>query len=398
VLPFRDVFNSIFFVSIGMLLSLGALAANLPVVLGWVGALVVGKALVVLAVVRMLGYSLRVATVTGLGLAQIGEFSFILAKGGLAQGLLSPGDYQTGLAASILSMIATPFLIVVAPRVGYAVQSRLSPDSLLEPSMMGFARAGEDLRGHVIVVGYGLNGTNLSRVLRSVKIPYRVLELNAETVREASARGEPILYGDSTRKEVLRSARLEHARVLVLAISDPIASRRTVQLARQMNPDIHIIVRTRYMSELEDLYGLGADQVIPEEFETSVEIFARVLQEYGIARGTIERHVEAIRREGYQMLRSPLLPIVEMSDIAEALSAASTQTVRIGAGALAAGRTVGELDLRKRTGATVIAVSRGGVTDVNPGPEFRLEVGDVVVLLGSDEQIGLAIDHIAAPS
>jgi len=397
ILPFRDVFNSIFFISIGMLLSINSLAADLLTVLGWVSALIFGKAVIILILMRILGRSLRVSTMIGLGLAQIGEFSFILAKTGVEQGLLSGSDYQRFLAASILSMIATPFLIQVAPRIGYGVQSMLAPGSLLESSMMGLVAEEQRLMGHSIIVGYGLNGRNLSKVLRRVGIPYLILELNAGVVREASLRGEPIHYGDSTRREVLHRAGLEHARVLVLAISDPIATRRTVMLARQMNPHIHIIVRTRYMSELPDLYKLGANQVIPEEFETSIEIFSRVLREYGIGRNRIQREVEEIRREGYQMLRAPSLPLLEMRDIAEALGSASTETLFIDANSPAVGKTLREMELRKRTGATVITVVRDGHTEINPGPEFRFNAEDIIVLLGSPEQIERAVEQISAP-
>ena len=395
ILPFRDVFNSLFFISIGMLLSLNALVADLPTVVAWVGALVLGKALLVLAVVRLLGYSLRVSAMTAIGLAQVGEFSFILAKAGLPQGLLLEVDYQRFLAASILSMMATPFLIKSAPRLGYSLQSLLSPGSVLEPTVIGFSPEEPDLRGHVVVVGYGLNGRNLARVLRQVKIPYLVLELNAEVVRAASAEGERIVYGDATRQEVLDHVRLEHARVLVLAISDPTATRHTVWLARQMNPDIHIIVRTRYMSELTDLRQLGANDVIPEEYETSIEIFSRVLREYGVARHVIQRQVAEIRSEGYQMLRAPSLPLVEVSEIARVLSAASTETLFIEPGSAAAGKTIRELQLRTKTGATIITVMRNGHTEINPGPAFRLEAEDIMVLLGSPEQIDLAIEEVA---
>jgi CPA2 family monovalent cation:H+ antiporter-2 len=167
-----------------------------------------------------------------------------------------------------------------------------------------------------------------------------------------------------------------------------------------MNPHIHIIVRTRYMSELDDLYQLGANQVIPEEFETSIEIFSRVLREFGIARRTIHREIEEIRREGYQMLRLPSASIVEIGDIAGALGAASTETLVIGRADRAAGKTLAELDLRRTTGATVIAVVRGSQTEVNPGGEFKFEAEDIVVLLGSPEQIEIATEEItgAAPT
>jgi len=394
ILPFRDVFNSLFFISIGMLLSVSALAIDVFTVLAWVAALTLGKALLVLAVMRLLRYSLRVATMTALGLAQVGEFSFILAKAGLPQGLLSESDYQRFLAASILSMIATPFLIKAAPRIGYALQSLFAPGSLFEPTVTGFDPQELEMRGHVIIVGYGLNGRNLAKVLRSTGVPYLVMELNAEAVREARDAGELIVYGDATRKEVLHHIRLEHARILVLAISDPIASRHTVSLTREMNPDIHIIVRTRYMSEISDLRVLGANEVIPEEFETSIEIFSRVLREYGIARHVIQRQIAAIRREGYQMLRVPSLPMVDMNEIAEALKSASTETLFVEAESFAVGKAIGELRLRKTTGVTIIAISREGHTEINPGPETLIQAEDVLVLLGGAAQIDRAIEEI----
>jgi monovalent cation:H+ antiporter-2, CPA2 family len=397
ILPFRDVFNSIFFISIGMLLSVSALVSNAGPVAALVVGLVLGKALVVVLVVRALSYSLRVATITGVGLAQIGEFSFILAKQGLGQGLLSDADYQTFLGASILSMIATPFLIAAAPRLGFAVQSLLSPDSLLEPSMMGFSSDKDDVQGHVIIIGYGINGRNVARVLRSTKIPYRVVELNAEAVRTARAEGEAIAYGDSTRKEVLHAAGIEKARVLVVAIADPTASRHIVHLARQTNEALHIVVRTRYMSEVDDLYKLGADQVIPEEFETSLEIFGRVLEHYGIARIKVRRQKDVFRREGYQMLRSPAMGATELGSLTDVLRASVTEILQIEAGSPGADRSIGELNIRKRTGATVIAVNRGGDTEVNPNPDFRLRTGDSIVLLGSPEQIDASVEILAGP-
>lgn len=392
ILPFRDVFNSLFFVSIGMLLSLSALASDIMVVLGWVAALIAGKALLVLAVVRLLGYSLRVSTMTALGLAQIGEFSFILAKTGLPEGLLSETDYQRFLGASILSMIATPFLIKAAPRIGYALQSVFGPSSLLEPSIHDLTADEHELRGHVVIVGYGLNGRNLAKVLRQTGVPYVVLELNAEAVRNAQAEGENVVYGDATRREVLHHVGIEHARILVLAISDPVASRHTLWLARQMNPDIHIIVRTRYMSEMKDLRELGADEVIPEEFETSIEIFSRVLREYGIGRHVIQRQVSAIRSEGYEMLRMPSVPVIDMAEIAEALGSASTETYILKPDSPAVGKTIGELKLRTKTGVSIVAIIHEGVAEINPGPETPIQADDVLVLLGSPEKIDTAIE------
>jgi CPA2 family monovalent cation:H+ antiporter-2 len=398
ILPFRDVFNSLFFISIGMLLSVSALASNIGGVLLLVIGLIIGKALIVLIVVRFLGYSLRVSTMTGLGLAQIGEFSFVLAKMGVPVGLLPEADYQRFLAASILSMIATPFLIKLAPRIGYALQSVFGPGSALEPNVPSYEPEESELRGHVVIVGYGLNGRNLAKVLRRTKVPYLVLELNADAVRSARAEGEHVIYGDATRREVLHQVGIESARILVLAISDPVATRHTVWLGREMKPDIHIIVRTRYMSELADLHDLGADEVIPEEFETSIEIFSRVLKELGIPRHITQRQVATIRNEGYEMLRMPSLPVVDMADIAEALGSASTETFIVSEDCPAAGKSIGELQLRTRTGVSVIAIIHDGTTEINPGPESVLNPDDVLVLLGTPENTDRAIETCLAGS
>lgn len=397
VLPFRDVFNSLFFISIGMLLSLNALLSGLTTVLFLLAALVVGKALIVLAVALLLGNSLRVATMIGLGLAQVGEFSFILAKVGAGQGLLSDGDYQQFLAASILSMILTPFLIKAAPRAGYALQSLVSPKSK-EDFPVESLKTPDHQKGHVIIIGYGMNGRNLAKVLSRTSVPHTVLELNAENVRKGKADGAPIHYGDATRREILQHAGLASARILVVAISDLLATRRIVAQAREMNSDLSIIVRTRYMSELDDLYSLGANQVIPEEFETSIEIFSRVLREYGIGRNMIEREAQEIRREGYKVLRSSSLPLAEFSVVAEAFGAVSSEAVFIDEHSPSIGKTLAELNLRHRAGVTVTAAVCDNLTQINLGPEFKIRANDILVLLGNPEQIEQALEILNGES
>ena len=396
ILPFRDVFNSLFFVSIGMLLSVSSLIENFSTVLLWLAFLVIGKFLIVWTVVQLLGFPQRVSAMTALGLAQIGEFSFVLAKAAQGTELLADGaDYQNFLAASIISMIATPFMIAAAPRVGYLFQSIL-PDKTEKESV----DAEEDihitstggLNNHVIIVGYGLNGRNLARVLRAVMVSYTILDLNAEVVREAKEQGEKINFGDATRREVLHHAHVENANALVLAMSDPHAARRCVKQARELNPNIYIVVRTRYTSEITELLELGADEVIPEEFETSIEIFARVLLRYGVDRATIEKQIEKVRRQGYEMLRSPSLSRVEVSNLNAALQSATTENVRLDETSPVIGKTLGELNLRGATGATLIAVVRGDDTKIGPGANFRLQAEDILILFGKAEKIDRAVE------
>ena len=246
------------------------------------------------------------------------------------------------------------------------------------------------LNQHVIIVGYGLNGRNLARVLRSVGVPYTILEVNAEVVRKAKAKGEKINFGDATRREVLLHAGIDRAWAMVLAISDPYAARRTVTQARHMSKDVHVIVRTRYFAEITELLEIGANEVIPEEFETSIEIFSRVLHRYSFARNVIENQIERVRRQAYEMLRSPSLPAEKAAETNVALDAASTETIVLQADSPVLDKTLGELDLRGKSGATVIAVLRDGETKISPGANYTLEVGDTVVLLGSPGKLDRA--------
>ena len=390
VLPFRDVFNSLFFVSIGMLLSISDLIQNLLPVVVLVAVLILVKALIIWMVIRIIGYAQRVAVVTAVGLAQIGEFSFVLAKTGQDWNLLPGSDYQIFLAASIISMIATPFLITLAPRIGYWMQN------LLKDQKERFVDDAEEdihmtstggLQQHVIIVGYGLNGKNLARVLRSVGVSYSILDLNSEIVKRAKAKGEKINFGDSTRREVLLHAGIDSAWSLVLAMSDAQAARRTVAQARQLNPNVHIIVRTRYVSEINELYDLGANEVIPEEFETSIEIFSRVLHRHGVSRTVIESQIEKIRSQGYEILRSTNLPAVAAGVPAGAIDSASTDMVRLEASSPVVGKSLGDVNLRGESGATAIAVIREGITKISPGANYQLREGDTIVLLGSAEKI-----------
>lgn len=397
VLPFRDVFNSLFFVSIGMLLSLAALWSNLGTVVLLVVLLILGKALIIWGIVRILGFPQRVSTITALGLAQIGEFSFVLAKAGRGANLLPDSDYQSFLAASIISMIATPFLINAAPRIAYFVQGLFSDgrakDIENSEDDIHLTSSG-GLNQHVIIVGYGLNGRNLARVLRAVGVPYVILELNADVVRRAKVKGEKINFGDATRREVLQHAGVDKAWALVLAMSDPHAARRTVTQARHLSEDLHIIVRTRYVAEITELLHNGANEVIPEEFETSIEIFSRVLQRYGFARNVIESQIHRIREQGYEILRSTTAEPAKLETVNVALDAASTETILLTPDSPVVGKGLGELDFRGASGATIIAVMRDGETKVSPGANYRLEAGDTVVLLGTPEKIERAINII----
>ena len=397
MLPLRDCFSGIFFISIGMLLNPEVLKQDWLTPLLELLLMVSIKTLVVLMIFRWLYRSLRLGIVLGLSLAQIGEFSFILAKAGIGHNLLSAAEEQTFLAASILSMIATPFLIQSAHGIADRLTSKMSraeaPHSATD--VTGHSTGMAAIEGHVIIVGYGLNGQNLARVLRESGIPYQVLELDPTLVRTGKAAGEPIHFGDGTRTDILEQVGIRRARVLVIAISDPTATAHIVSQARRLRSDISIIVRTRYVAEIERLYRLGANQVIPEEFETSVEIFARVLQEYHVPRNVIGLQVDLIRNEHYGTLRGLRLQGKQLDELSQFLVGATTDIFSVLDDSPVVGQSLREIALGERSKVTVIAVVRDGKPFHNVGSDFVLQPGDLLVLLGDHKSLDDAAQMIS---
>ncbi|HWP37581.1 MAG TPA: cation:proton antiporter [Gemmatimonadales bacterium] len=385
VLPFRDTFSGIFFTSVGMLLDVGFVADHLMLVLGATLGLVVLKAVIAGGVVRALQRTFQVSVISGLALAQVGEFSFILADVAEPLGLLSGDSYQLFLGVSVLSMLAAPFIIQVSgPVADWVERMRGGVPAPIAPHE---AEAAQALVDHVIVVGYGLNGRNLAHALKGAGIPYVILEQNGQVVRQARLNREPIIFGDATRHEVLERVGITRARVIVFAISAPAEERRGVAVARHLNPDISVVVRTRYVKEIEELERLGADQVIPEEFETSLEIFARVLRLYGVPANTIRREVDAVRGEHYEMLRGLALPALKFDALRHLGTQIAIETVEVEAESRAVGESPATLAMRRVTGCTVLAAIRDGTAHYTPDPQFRFNAGDLVVLVGTVEAV-----------
>lgn len=391
ILPFRDVFTSLFFVSVGMLLDVGYLAAHLAPVLGATGAVVVLKAAMATLAAYLLGYPLRPAIMAGLALSQIGEFSFVLAKVGLDAGLVDAGGYQLFLAASIVTMVLTPTLIALAPRVADALHSlplfsRLSRRPF-EREMDTGVQTAAPVADHLIIVGFGVGGRHLARAAKSFGIDYRIVEMNPDTVRNSAAGGEPIIYGDASQNAVLEHVGVDDARVLAIMVNDPVSVRRVTDTARKMNPRLHIIARTRFLSEIEPLVDLGASDVIPEEFETSVEIFTRVMMRYLVPRADIEKFTAEVRAEGYEMLRAGEVRGESFCTLNRRFPGMDVSALTVEQGSALDGKTLEESGLRRIHGLTVVAVGRGGEYMANPDGSLRLAAGDVAYVFGPHKDV-----------
>jgi CPA2 family monovalent cation:H+ antiporter-2 len=392
ILPFKEIFTSLFFTSVGMLLNLGFFTAHLAEVAAVTVFLMLCKSLVVLPVSLLLGYPLRPAITAGLALCQIGEFSFVLAKTGFDYGLILPDSYQIFLAASIATMAAAPFLIAAAPRFAAAVAglplvARLTAGKLrMDEETMPEDAA---LRDHLIIIGFGIGGKYLARTARLSGIPYTILEMNPDTVR-AYAAVEPISYGDATHPSVLQALGVTRARVLAVVISDPTAVRGITEAARHMAPGLHIVVRTRFLGEVEALRELGASDVIPEEFETAVEIFTRVLSSYLVPQADIETFVRDVRSENYAMARKLNVPGVTLDALQKHMPEIRVTAVGVEARAPLDGVSLADSGLRARHGITVVGVRRGDEVFANPDGGFILQAGDIAYVFAGSEAVGRA--------
>jgi len=397
ILPFRDVFTSFFFISIGMLFDVGFLFQR-PGVIGLIALCVLlSKSIIAGSVTILLGFPLRIAILVGLSLGQVGEFSFILARTGIEHGLFSGNTYQIFLSVSVLTMAATPFIMALAPHTADFVLRLPMPGRLksgLYP-VQGIKETGK--KDHLIIIGFGVNGRNLAQASALGGIPYVIIEMNPETVRSEQAKGEPIFYGDATHDAVLQHANIKDARIVVVAINDPTATRRITEIVRTHNPKLYLIVRTRYLQEMTPLHELGADEVIPEEFETSVEIFIRVLTKYLVPRDDIERFVAEVRSDGYEMFRSLAKKPASFSDLALHLPGVEISTLRVDESVPLVGKSLAEVELRKRYGVTVLAIRRDAQILANPDGDTILFADDMLFVLGPPDKIAGAADLFRNP-
>jgi CPA2 family monovalent cation:H+ antiporter-2 len=381
LIPLRGVLLGVFFTAVGMLFDPGTAFAQASGVLLFASAAVFLKAgIVILVVAVVLRQGLRLGILSGFSLAQTGEFSFILAAVAASAGLLDEGLQQIFIAGSVLSLLATPFLVRAAPAVA-AHLTRNAP----------FGHRGADavpLSDHAVLVGFGLAGRNLARVLRSLEIPYVAVETNAAAVREARGQGEEVIYGDATRSVLLQRVGIGRAKLIAVAITDPTATRQIVNLARSLNPDAAILARTRYVLDVDRLQVAGANVVVAEELEGTIDLVSETLRIFGIAEGAIERFTAELRDEGYEMLRTPTALALDPW-LTELLEQVSTEWLEVPE-SFEAEATLADLEFRARTGASILAVDRGGTTTPNPPPSFAIRAGDRLLVFGGTETVARA--------
>lgn len=395
VRPFRDSLNSLFFISVGMLVDPVVIVRNLPAILGMSAALIIGKALITTVAAVASRVPLQVGILTGVALAQIGEFSFIILQASAAVGLVTARAYQTLLTSSLLTMVFTPVLFGVARRlVGRRDWQQTKWPTWAKATELGLA-APAVLEDHVIICGFGVGGRNIARVLKANRIPYIVLDLNAQSVTEARDEGEPVLFGDCSSAHILELAGIHRARVIVFAISDPFAARLAVGVARRMNRELVILTRTKYVADMDALWDTGSTEVIAEEFEAALELVTRILRVYNAPRALVAAEIKSIRDLRFGIFREDraTVPRIRLSSDVDVY----TETWDVPQGSPWNGTTVADSRLRSDTGVLILGIIRENRTLNNPGPDEQIVSGDRLVLSGTKEQLRKAIQTLTGP-
>ncbi|MEJ2078637.1 MAG: cation:proton antiporter [Acidobacteriota bacterium] len=391
--PLRDSLNSLFFVSIGMLVDPSFITGHLGLVLSIIALVILGKFVVTSSAAVLGGLSIPVAIITGLTLAQIGEFSFIILEQAFHFGLIPDDWYQLLITCAVATMILTPLMVASSRRLATSrVIGGFASQGSRQRAIRELDREEPGAADHVIIGGFGVSGRNIALALEAHRIRYLVLELNPGVVKEWKEKGVPIHFGDCTDAQILEHAGICRARVVVLAISDAFALRRAVPLSRSLNPEIMILTRVKRLSEIDELYDLGANEVVPEEFEGSIELLTRILRLFNFPRDLIASEIRRIRETRYDAFRDAhkTIPRLRLSEELDVF----TETFAVPQGSPLAGLQIAESNLRRHSGALILGIIRNNVPINNPTAEHEIHPGDSLVLSGTKQQLKVAISLI----
>ncbi len=391
ILPLRDAFVSIFFVSLGMLFDVRVVAEHPWLVLGLLVGFLVGKAALATLAALAMRFPARAAWLAGVGLAQFGEFGFVLTRLAQTSGVIEADDASPLLAAGIASMFLAPVLSRAAPHIR-AGERLLAPlERLIGVQSIDQADEGTaKLEGHVIIVGFGVAGRLAATALRDCDAPFVVLELNADNVKRGKADGLPVYYADATSEEALHHAHIEDARLVVLLMNDPHAVQRVVDTLKRVAVKVPVLTRTRYLSERGMLLGLGAHDVVAEEVEGGVEIISRMLRWISVPRNVIDERIRAARDETQGSDRKQTIPRQRLGDVRD-LDDLKIESALVDAASRAAGSSPISLRLQTDTGALVVGIRRADALLERVDAHAPFEPGDVVYLVGTSGALERAL-------
>ena len=397
IAPFRDILLGLFFISVGMLLNLQQIAANLGLVLLILLAFVLLKAAIVSLVIRLMQYEAGVAIRTGLILAQAGEFSFVILALGVEQHLVSGPALQLVLAAALLSMVLAPFMIQFNGRITRKLVSSYSRNS--GQIVQDIDDGSKHLHNHVIICGYGRSGQYLGRFLQEESIPFVALDIDPSRVLEAAAAGENVMFGDAARRVVLEAAGAARAKALIISYADNRAAMKILHIVQEKYPQLPVIVRTVDDSNMEALREAGATEVVPEILEGSLMLASHALMLLGVPLHRVVKRIRLFREARYQLFKGYFHGISDAEDESLERQQVRLHSVIISPGSYAIGRRLVDMHLESFE-VHIKSIRRPNSNGMVPSNESPLAEGDVIVLLGqptglSNAQNALLIGRVA---
>ena len=383
IAPFRDILLGLFFISVGMLLNFNYLLNHIGLVLALLAGFVLFKAVVVALLTRIMGYEMGVGIRTGIILAQAGEFSFVLLALGLEQKLIGGDELQVVLAASLISMIIAPFIIQKNGRIARKLaKSYTKNSSQVVEELEGVAK---DLNNHVIICGYGRSGQYLGRFLKEENIPFIALDIDPTRVHDAAAAGEHVMYGDAGRRIVLEAAGGARAKALIVSYSDMRASMKVLHVAQEAHPHLPVIVRTYDDANMDAFREAGATEVVPEVLEGSLMLASHALVLLGVPLNRVVKRIRLFREARYKMFRGYFRGISDADDTSA--KQVRLHSVEITQNSFASGLPLSEIDLAGFNVQLQLMRRANMLEDIHPRPDIVLAEGDVLVLLGSPEDL-----------
>ncbi|MDK9724901.1 MAG: cation:proton antiporter [Sterolibacteriaceae bacterium MAG5] len=389
--PFRDVLLGLFFISIGMMLDFGAIAGNWPAVLGVLALLLAGKLAVAWGLSRAFGAAPGTALRTGLWLCAGGEFGFVLLAEASRTGALAPAVIQPVLAALVLSLLLAPLIVHFSDRI---VMRLVASEWLLRSMQLTqIAARTVTAEKHAILCGYGRTGQHLARFLEREGISYVALDYDPERVREAAAAGEPVVFGDCTRTEILMAAGLARASVVIITFAEIDAGLRVLHRIREVRTDVPVVARSREQDDAERLFAAGAAEVVPEALESSVMLATHALALLGVPMHKVIKRLRELREHHYELLRGFFHGATDAGDNLHEGQMPRLRAVSLGAGAWAVGRSLGEIGV-EQFGAQVSAVRRRSARGLAVTAELQVEAEDIVVLLGPPKALADAENRL----
>lgn len=382
IIPLRDLFALFFFVSVGMLFDPGFLLEHWETVLFVVVLTAAGKSLVFGVLARLFRYGNIVPLRVGLGLFQVGEFSFVLARVGLRSESISQDLYSLILSTAVITMVLTPLACSLASPI-YAMRERWFKAEPVETT--NIPRSG--LRNHVVIAGGGRVGQYVAQVLKRSKLDFVLVELDHWRVNQAKQAKYPLIFGDATHPVVLKAARIESAKLMLITTPAIVTTRTIVDRVRELNPDLHIVARAEGVEQMNMLHDHGVYEVVQPEFEAGLEITRQALSHLNIPTTEIQRFTDAVRRELYAPLYEKQKQYVTARNLQNAMHLLELTWVTLSSASPLVNRTIEELAIRTRTGTSVVGVMRDGNLHTNPEPSYRLGAGDLVAVMGDAEQL-----------